>query len=118
MVLHSFIPVSCVLYLLCNLCLCDVLILTCFIFKCQLTDIGFMKHTHTHTHIYIYMCVCVCVCVYVCINLHIENAAAGSSEMSITIRLHGVTSQKTVFLLKNFKSYFCKKYNFDVELHL
>jgi hypothetical protein len=50
MVLHSFILVSCLLYLLYNLCLCDM-ILTCFIFNCQLTDVGFMKR------------VCVCVCV-------------------------------------------------------
>jgi len=38
-VLHSFTFVPCLLYLLCHSRLCDVLILTCLVFNCQLTDI-------------------------------------------------------------------------------
>jgi hypothetical protein len=106
MVMHSFILASCLLYLLCYSCLCDVLILTCFLFNCQLTDVGFVKR------------VCVCVCararerVYMYVYVNLENAAAGSSEMSVTIRLHGVTFQKTAPLKKNLKSYVCEKYIF------
>jgi hypothetical protein len=51
-VLHSFILISCLLYLLRHSCFCDVLILTCFIFNCHFTDAGFVKR----------VCVCVCVC--------------------------------------------------------
>jgi hypothetical protein len=47
------------LYHICYICYvihACVLILTCFIFKSQFTDVGFVKG------IYIYVCVCVCVC--------------------------------------------------------
>jgi len=55
MVLHSFILVSCPLYLSCHSCLCDILILTCSMFRCQLIDVEFVKR--------------MCVCMYVCVNL-------------------------------------------------
>ena len=55
MVLHSFILVSCPLYFSCHSCLCDILILTCSMFRCQLIDVEFVKR--------------MCVCMYVCVNL-------------------------------------------------
>ena len=43
-----FVLVSCLIYLLCHSLFCDVLILTCFMFSCQLTDVGFVKCVFTY----------------------------------------------------------------------
>ena len=42
-VLHSFSLVLCLIHFLCDSCLCDVLILTCFLFNSRLTDAGFVN---------------------------------------------------------------------------
>ena len=58
-VLDSFILVSCPLYLLCQSCLCDIWFFSCFLFICQLTDVGFVKCT------YVYVCLHISVCIYI-----------------------------------------------------
>jgi len=62
-VLHSITLVSCLLYLLCHSCMCDVLILTCFhiqlsVDRCWSCEM--YVRTYVCMCIYIYMCVCVC----------------------------------------------------------
>ena len=67
---HHFSDVNCIvllsltlvlLYFLCHSFLCDVLVLTCILLSCQLTDVGFVKC------IYVYVCTYVCyVCMYAC----------------------------------------------------
>jgi hypothetical protein len=52
--LHYFILVSCMIYLFRHSHFCDVLILTCFIFNCQLTVVGFVKRMYVRVYICMY----------------------------------------------------------------
>ena len=47
-VIHSFILVLSLLYLLRHSRLCDVWIFNCFIFNCQMTDAGFFKRIYIY----------------------------------------------------------------------
>ena len=65
-IVRSFTLASCLFYLLRHSCLCDILILACFIFICQLTDAGFVK------------------CVYVCAYVKMTNELMGSSNQLLS----------------------------------
>jgi len=83
-VLHSVILVSCLMYLLCHSLFCDVLILTCFIRNCHLTDVGFVKR------IYVRACVCVCVCffLYASHSVLYEVCTVGKEKVEHSAALH------------------------------
>ena len=62
-VLQYVILVSCLIYLLCHSLFCDVLILTCFMFNCQLT----CWICETCVCVCVCVCACACVCTYICV---------------------------------------------------
>ena len=78
-VLHSFVRISCLLYLLCHLCFCDILILTCFIFNCQFTDVGFVKH----------VCVCSRARVRVCVRARARPCVLRCDNWGFPVRFYG-----------------------------